>query len=121
MARTLFACFESGDDAKARSLCAPDLRAIQNGAPPMDLDALLAFSGAVRRAVPDFRYENIVCRATPDGFTEEHDVCGSLPDGGEFRIAACVVGDVRDGLIVALREYLDSAAAAGLIGALSRR
>jgi ketosteroid isomerase-like protein len=32
---------------------------------------------------------------------------------------ACVVADVEDGKIVQLREYVDTAAAAGLLAALS--
>jgi ketosteroid isomerase-like protein len=44
-----------------------------------------------------------------------------LPDGGELRLAACVVADVGDGRIVRMREYVDSAAAAGLLAALSAR
>ena len=50
---------------------------------------------------------------------EEHRVCGTLPDGSNLDLAACVVADVRDGRICALREYMDTAAAAGLVAALS--
>lgn len=114
----LFSAFASGDDEQARALCAPELVALQNGA-AMDLDALLQMSRVVRAAVTNFRYEAAVRSATETGFVEEHAVRGTLPDGSELDLAACVVGEVRDGRVVALREYLDSAAAAGLLKALS--
>jgi len=118
IARTFFVATAAGDKAAIRSLCSADLKASQNGAPPMDVDALARFAAAVKRVVPDFRYENAVRAETPTGFVEEHDVCGTLPDGTRMHVAVCVVADVSDGRITALREYLDSAAAAGLINAL---
>ena len=44
---------------------------------------------------------------------------GTLEDGTKLTIAACVVADIENGKIRHLREYLDSAAAAGLLKALS--
>jgi len=121
IARAFFVATAAGDKAAIRSICSADLKASQNGAPPMDVDALARFAAAVKRVVPDFRYENAVRADTQSGFVEEHDVCGTLPDGTSLRCAVCVVADVSDGKITALREYLDSAAAAGLIGALQPR
>jgi len=118
IARAFFVATAAGDKAAIRSICSPDLKASQNGAPPMDVDALARFAAAVKRAVPDFRYENAVRSDTSTGFVEEHDVCGTLPDGTRMRLAVCVLGDVSEGKITTLREYLDSAAAAGLIKAL---
>lgn len=80
----------------------------------MHLNPSLAVSGVV----PDFRYEDRVVTGTDEGFVEEHMVCGTLPDGSALRLPACVVAEVRDGRIVRLREYLDTAAAAGLLQAL---
>lgn len=119
--RKLFAALAAGDDAAVRALCAADLEATQNGNPPMDLDSLLRFSQAVLRVVRDFRYEDAIRSTTATGFVEEHSVRGELPDGSSLNLAVCVVAEVRDGRICALREYLDSPAAAGLIAALSRR
>jgi ketosteroid isomerase-like protein len=118
IARAFFVATAAGDKAAIRSICSADLSASQNGAPPMDVGALAGFAAAVKRVVPDFRYENAVRADTQTGFVEEHDVCGTLPDGTSMRLAVCVVGDVDNGQITALREYLDSAAAAGLIAAL---
>ena len=114
----LFEAFASGDEGAVRALCAPDLVARQNNNPPMDLDTLLQFSQAVLGVVQDFRYEDATRSATATGFVEEHAVRGQLPDGSQLDMAVCVVADVSDGRIVSLREYLDFAAAAGLVAAL---
>ncbi|MEQ9002883.1 MAG: nuclear transport factor 2 family protein [Pseudomonadales bacterium] len=121
MADALFMAFEQGDADAVRAVCAEDLEARQNLGPAMSREALIRFALAVCRVVPDFHYEARRCAAIDNGFVEEHLVCGTLPDGGELRLAACVVADVRDGRIVGMREYVDSAAAAGLLAALSAR
>jgi ketosteroid isomerase-like protein len=120
IAKAFFVATAAGDEAAIRSVSSVDLKASQNGAPPMGVDALVRFAAAVKRATPDFRYENAVRADTHTGFVEEHDVCGTLPDGSQMRVAVCVVADVSDGKITSLREYLDSTAASGLIKALAR-
>ncbi|MBK81699.1 MAG: hypothetical protein CMQ43_12400 [Gammaproteobacteria bacterium] len=118
LADQLFAAFENADADAVRALCAPDFSGRQNLGPSMNLDNLIRFSLAVSGVVPDFRYEDRVVTATESGFVEEHMVCGTLPDGSALRLAACVVAEVQDGRIASLREYLDTAAAAGLLKAL---
>ena len=119
IARAMFDAFQSGDMDAARAILANDFTGSQNGGPDMSRDVLLGFSGAVKAAVPDFRYEEIVCAATPDGFVEEHTVRGTLPDGEAINLRLCVVGTVENGKVTSLREYLDSAGAAGLAKALA--
>ena len=119
LARALFDAFAANDAASAKTLCATDLQARQNGGVPITLDTLLGFTAAVHHVVDSFRYEDVVCSATATGFVEEHNVRGTLPDGSQLDLVACVVGEVRDGKIVELREYVDSAKAAGLLKALS--
>ena len=118
IARRFFTALEVSDLESARALCADEFTGSQNGGPPMDLDALMQMTAAVHQVIPDFRYENAVRWETPSGFVDEHDVCGTLPDGSSFRLVLCVVGEVAGGKIVKLREYVDSAAAAGLIKAI---
>ncbi len=118
IAKALFAAFAAQDDAAVRALCAPGLRARQNNGVPMNLDTLLGFSKAVHSVVKDFRYEDAVRSATAAGFVEEHVLRGALPDGATIDLALCVVADIRDGTITDLREYFDTAAAAGLVAAL---
>jgi len=86
----------------------------------MNLATLLMFSAAVRSVVKNFRYENPIQSEMPTGFVEEHDVCGTLPDGTELRFSACVVGTVSESKIVQLREYFDSAAVASLAAHLGQ-
>lgn len=118
VARNLFAAFASGDVDTVRKLCTPDMQATQNHGPMMDVDTLLSFTTAVLKVVDNFRYEDPIRTATDSGFVEEHSVRGTLPDGSELRLAACVVAELRDGRISRLREYLDGSAARGLLKAL---
>ena len=119
LAEALFGAFAEGDADTVRSLCTSDLQARQNDGPSMGLEPLLEFALAVTRVVKDFRYEDAVRSATGSGFVEEHNVCGVLPDGSDLNLTVCVVADVRDDKISNIREYFDSAAAAGLVSALS--
>ncbi len=119
LAKQLFHAFENNDLERARECCAENFRGSQNGGPEMDRDRLLQFTGVVNAVVPDFRYEEAIRSATETGFVEEHRVRGTLPDGGQIDLMVCVVGEVSDGKITVLREYVDTAAAAGLMKALS--
>lgn len=121
LAAALFKAFADGDAATVRAICSADLKAFQNLNPPMNLETLLAFAMTVKQLVPDFHYANARRAATNTGFVEEHTVSGTLPDGSKLQIAACVVADVNGGKISILREYLDTAAAQGLVKALTAR
>ena len=44
---------------------------------------------------------------------------GTLPDGSDLKLSACVVADIQDGKVSSLGEYFDTSAAAGLLQALS--
>ncbi|MEM6708601.1 MAG: nuclear transport factor 2 family protein [Pseudomonadota bacterium] len=118
LARRLFDALQAADAEAIEGMLAHSFAGTQNGGPAMDAAALITFAQAVKRAVPDFRYEAIACRATTDGFVEEHLVCGTAPDGTAFRIPLCVVGDVEGAQISALREYVDTRAATPLLKAL---
>lgn len=67
-------------------------------------------------AISGLRYENVRVRPTPDGFVQQHTLRGTTKDGAELRADACFVAVVRDGRIVRVDEYLDSAAMAPLMG-----
>ena len=118
LAEALFRATAAGDAAAIGRLCAPGLRASQNGGPSMDAEALGAFAAAVHGLVPDFRYEEVRRAVTAGGFVEEHAVRGTLPDGTRLDLPVFVVAEVEDGRIVALREYLDGYAARPLLRAL---
>ena len=62
------------------------------------------------------RYENARRVSGPDNVTEIHDAVFTKPDGRIVRIDICVVVQFNnDGKIIRVDEYLDSAAAAGLM------
>ena len=119
LAQALFEAFGKGDAESVRRLCAPNFEARQNNGPVMTLEPLLEFALAVYQVVKGFRYEDAVRSETRSGFVEEHNVRGTLPDGSELDLAVCVVADVREGKVSNVREYFDSASAAGLINVLS--
>ncbi len=119
IAKALFAALSAHDDAAVRSLCSPDLRLSQNNGPVLDLETMLGFNNAVGAVVKEMAYYDEIRAATPTGFVEEHNVKGTMLDGTEFTIAACVVGEVADGKITEMREYFDTASASALIAALS--
>lgn len=119
IAARLFEAFVAGDVETARGLLAEDFIGTQNGGPPMGRETLLDFAAAFRSAMEGYRYDNVVCSATKTGFVEERDVCGTLPDGSDLRIPACVVADISDGRITRIREYLDTPKAAGALRALA--
>lgn len=119
LAAALFEALANCDDAAVRKLCAGGFRASQNGGAAMDLETLLGFNAAVHRAVRDFRYEDAVRSSTETGFVEEHAVRGTLSDGSPLALQVCVVAELSGGKVTALREYLDTKAAEGLVRALS--
>ena len=119
IARRFFTALEVNDVESASALCAEGFQGSRNGGPAMDRDTLMQFTAAVHGVIPDFRYENAIRWETTSGFVEEHDICGTLPDGETFRLALCVVGEVADDKITRLREYVDTRAAAALLKALS--
>lgn len=120
VARALFDALAAGDDAAVRAVCAPHFVLRQNGGPAMTVDMLLHFNRLVHGVVSDFRYEDMVCAATPTGFVEEHAVRGTLADGTVLELTACIVADVVNGRVTSTREYVDTAAAAPLLKALAR-
>ena len=119
IARAVFDAFQTNDIEAVSRLCADNFQGSQNGNPGMDRASLIGFLGAVHAKVNDFRYEDIVCSATPDGFVEEHTVKGTLPDGEQFSLRLCVIGSITNGKVTQLREYLDTVGAAGLAKALA--
>ena len=118
LGRRLFDAIERGDADTMRTVCAADFVGSQNGGPAMDLRGLIAFAQSSVSVVKGFRYENVVAQDTRDGFVEEHDVMGTLPDGEAMRMRVCVVASVQLDRITDLREYADSFQARGLFKAL---
>ena len=66
------------------------------------------------QTLPDRNYRVVRREALKDGFVQQHVLEATLPDGTPWKMDACVVVRMKDGLIVRLDEYLDSAAGAKL-------
>lgn len=64
--------------------------------------------------VPKWRYEDV--RVTPfnGGYVQQHRWVGETVTGEEFSLSACAVVRIRDGRIVRIDEYFDSAPIARL-------
>ncbi|MEO8538601.1 MAG: nuclear transport factor 2 family protein [bacterium] len=120
IAERFFTASAAGDPSAMTALCDPAVQVRQNSGATMGVTALTGLARAVKRAAPDFRYENALRSDTGTGFVEEHDVCGTLADGSTFRMAVCVVATVADGKITSMHEYLDTAEAAPLMAAMAR-
>lgn len=119
LSELLFSALENNNRDQIQAICADDMQANQNHGPNMGVDELLAFNQSVQKVVKNFRYENAIRSSTESGFVEEHNVCGTLPNGEEMNLAVCVVTEVTNGKISMIREYADSRAASGLLKALN--
>ena len=61
-------------------------------------------------------YEDLRIQELPEGFVQQHVLCCRSPSGESVRASACLVARVRDGQLLRVDEYLDSAAMAPLLG-----
>lgn len=66
------------------------------------------------RTLPDRKYTVLRREVIPDGFVQQHVLSATLPTGEPWKMDACVVVRMREGKIVRLDEYIDSAAGAKL-------
>lgn len=66
--------------------------------------------------VTDLRYEDVRVQATEEGFVQQHTLKCTAANGTPVEARACLVARVKDGRLIRLDEYLDSAAMAPLMG-----
>ena len=66
--------------------------------------------------VKELEYEDIRLQELPDGFVQQHRLKGNLANGATLAVDACMVVRVKDGKILRVDEYFDSAAFAVLRG-----
>jgi uncharacterized protein len=115
LAERFLGAIESGDVATVRACYAPDAAIWHNNDDrEQDVDRNLRSLEWFMRKLPDRHYRVVRREALKDGFLQQHVLEATLPDGTKWKMPACVVVKVRDGLIVRLDEYLDSAATAPL-------
>jgi len=110
LAQSFFDALECGDiDAVAR--CYHDEVVIWHNtdrAETSKADNLAVLAKFIEIA-PVRTYEDRRLRLFPGGFVHQHVLHMTTPDGRRHQLAACLVCAVRDGQIVRLDEYFDSA------------
>jgi uncharacterized protein len=115
LADRLFGALEAGD-LDAVSTCYADDVAVWANYDDRTLDKARSLR-AIRwlfDTLADRRYEVGRRELIPDGFVQEHRLCGTTPAGTDVAVPVCVVATVAGGQISHLHEYLDPAWAASL-------
>ena len=116
LAERLFAAIEAGDIDAVRGLYAPDAEIWHNtdglAQGPDDNARTLAW---VTTNLGDVRYTDVRRSATDTGFVQQHVLVATNRAGQRVAVPACIVAIVRDGRIIRLDEYLDSAAVAQIL------
>ena len=108
-----------GDAAAVRGCYAPDAAIWHNhDGLEQSVDQNIKLMEWMARKLPDRRYRLVRREVLNDGFMQQHVLEATLPDGSAWSMAACVIVRIKDGLIVRLEEYLDSAAANAMTDAV---
>jgi uncharacterized protein len=112
VAERFFRAVEKGDVDEVAKVYAPDARIWHNfSGRSQSVEENLEVLGWVARKLSNRRYDVLRRVAIPGGFMQQHVLRGSLSDGSDFEMPACVVCQVADGRITLLEEYLDPARA----------
>jgi ketosteroid isomerase-like protein len=114
-ARRFVDAIEAGDPDTVRAFYAPDARLWHNhDGIEQTVDQNMKVLAWFVKTLPHRHYRVLRREALPDGFVQQHVLEATLPDGTPWKLDACVIVRVKDGRIVRLDEYLDSAQAAAL-------
>ena len=106
---------QAGDADAVRACYAPDAKIWHNNdGLEQSVDQNLRVLRWFMRTLPDRHYRVLRVEALPDGFVQQHVLEATLVDGTAWAMDACVVVRMKDGLIVRLDEYIDSAKADAL-------
>lgn len=106
----LFSAITRRDIDAVRDLYAPDAAIWHNNDQVEETaERNLRVLSWVTRNIKDLRYEEVRRNELPGGFVQQHVLRGIAPNGTPLEIPACIFGQVRDGRITRLEEYLDSA------------
>jgi len=120
LAKRFVGAIERGDTDAVKACYHPDARIWHNNdSIEQTVDENMRVLGWMARTLPTRQYDVRHLDALPDGFVQQHVLRATLPNGGTWELPACVIVRVRDGLIVRLDEYLDSAHVAKLTEALT--
>ena len=106
--RRFFDAIEQGDVEAAAAVYAPDAVIWHNtDEAATSREASIAVLRDIVRNLEDRRYADRRVATFATGFVQQHVLIGQMGDGTTFRLPACVVATVRDGLITRLDEYYD--------------
>jgi uncharacterized protein len=114
VAERFFSAIERGDIEAVKAIYAPDARIWHShDLTEQSVEENLRVLSWMSRSLPNRRYQVHRRVAIPGGFLQQHTL-EATTQGGPFSMPACIVVDVRDGRIIRLEEYLDSACVAEL-------
>ncbi|HSC61970.1 MAG TPA: nuclear transport factor 2 family protein [Rhizomicrobium sp.] len=101
---------ETGDIEAVRAAYAPDARIWHNHDGVAEtVDHNVRTLGWVMKHLANRRYEIQSRNFFESGYVQQHVLHGTLKNGQAFAMPACVIVTMKDGKIVRLDEYLDSA------------
>ena len=101
---------QTGDVKAVRACYAPDAKLWHNTDDiEQTVDQNMAVLDWFIKTLPDRYYRVLYRAALKDGFVQQHILEATLPDGTKWKMFACVVVRIENGVIVRLDEYLDSA------------
>jgi ketosteroid isomerase-like protein len=110
LATRLFDCIEQGDVDGVAGCYAPELVVWHNfDGLDQPRDANLATLAGLIARISERRYEHRRLNMFEGGFVQQHVLTGVRKDGVRVSLPGVLVGQVRDGKISRLDEYLDSA------------
>ena len=115
LANRLMAAIEAGDVDTIKTCYAPDVRIWHNfDEIDQTLEDNMKVMHWMARRLLERKYTIESRRYFADGWVQQHVLTGVTPDGTPFRMPACIICTVKDGKIVRLEEYLDTAQTAPL-------
>ncbi len=110
LAERFFRATFAGDAAAARKFYAPDAVIWHNtDRVEIGVEENMRIIEWFARILPDQKCKVIRREVLSDGFLQQDVLEATLPDGSRFTQTSCVIVRMRDGLIVRLDEYVDSA------------
>jgi uncharacterized protein len=109
-AERFVSAIQTGDVEAVRACYAPDAKLWHNTDDiEQTVDQNMAVLNWFIKTLPDRYYRVLYRAALKDGFVQQHILEATLPDGTKWKMFACVVVRIENGVIVRLDEYLDSA------------
>lgn len=106
---------ERGDPNEVRAFYTSEARIWHNyDDVAQTVDENLKMLAWMSRKLPQRHYRIVRREILPDGWFQQHVLEATLPDGSPFRMLACCVVTVSEGLVAKIEEYVDPAQAAPL-------